>query len=64
MNQMKKQTLPKNLFQKLTPKDLVAIIVLIACFILLYNGVDSFVTAITTAIIGYYFSKRVYEEKK
>jgi len=45
------------------PRDLIAILILTACFILIGMGVDSFVTAITTLIVGYYFSKRVYEEK-
>ena len=44
-------------------RDIIALVVLTFCFVLLYLGVDSFVTAITTMIIGYYFSKRVYEEK-
>jgi len=44
------------------PRDIIALIVLIGCGLLLYKGIDSFVTAITTLIIGYYFSKRVYEE--
>jgi len=48
---------------KFQARDVIALIVLTFCFILLYLGVDSFVTAITTMIIGYYFSKRVYEEK-
>ena len=47
---------------KFQSRDVVAIVVLIGCFILLAMGVDSFVSAITTMIIGYYFSKRVYEE--
>lgn len=45
-------------------RDIIAVVVLAFCFFLLYQGVDSFVTAITTLIIGYYFSKRVYEEKQ
>ena len=44
------------------PRDIIAVIVLVAGFGLLYAGKDSFVTAIITLIIGYYFSKRVYEE--
>ena len=32
-------------------------------FVLLAMGVDSFVSAMTTMINGYYFSKRVYEEE-
>lgn len=44
-------------------KDLMACVILAGCGFLLYKGIDSYVTAITTLIIGYYFSKRVYEEK-
>ena len=44
-------------------RDIIAVAVLAGCGFLLYKGVDSFVTAITTCIIGYYFSKRVYEDK-
>jgi len=45
------------------PRDVIAALSLVACFFLIYKGIDSFVTAITAVIIGYYFSKRVYEEK-
>ena len=48
--------------EKIHPRDFIAIGVLAGCGFLLYKGIDSFVTAITTCIIGYYFSKRVYEE--
>ena len=48
---------------KIQFRDIVALVVLAGCGFLLYKGIDSFVTAITTCIIGYYFSKRVYEEK-
>ena len=44
-------------------RDIIAGLVLIGCFILIGLGIDSFVTGITALIIGYYFSKRVYEEK-
>jgi len=48
---------------KVDPRDIVAVIVLIGAGILIYNGKNGFVSAIAAAIIGYYFSKRVYEEK-
>jgi len=54
----------KKLIEKIMPRDIIAIIVLIGCFILLAMGIDSFIAAVTTAVIGYYFSKRVYEEKE
>ena len=48
--------------EKIYPRDIIAVIVLIGCGFLLYKGIDSFVTAAATLIIGYYFSKRIYEE--
>ncbi len=48
---------------KIYPKDIIAVICLIAGFILLGLGRDSYVTAMVTLILGYYFSKRVYEER-
>ena len=48
---------------RIMPRDIIAFVVLLGCGFLLYKGIDSFVTAITALIIGYYFSKRVYEER-
>jgi len=48
----------------LYPRDIIALIVLVGCGILLYRGVDGFVAGGAMMIIGYYFSKRVYEEKQ
>ena len=48
---------------KIEARDIIAVLVLGGAFFLLYKGIDTFVAAITTAIIGYYFSKRVFEEK-
>lgn len=48
---------------RIQTRDVVAFIVLIACFTLLGLGVDTYVTGLTSLIVGYYFSKRVYEEK-
>ena len=48
---------------KIQTRDIIAVLVLGGCFYLLLKGVDSFVSAVTTAIIGYYFSKRVFEEE-
>lgn len=45
------------------PRDVIALIVLLGCGILLFKGINSFVTAAATLIIGYYFSKRFQEEK-
>ena len=44
-------------------KDIIALVSLIACFILIALGINSIVSGIAIMIITYYFSKRVYEEK-
>jgi hypothetical protein len=46
------------------PRDIIALVVLLGCGFLIYCGKDGIITAISTLIIGYYFSKRVYEEKQ
>ena len=48
---------------KIYPKDIIAFTVLIAIFILIGFGHDGWLQGIGAVIIGYYFSKRVYEEK-
>jgi len=53
----------KSFLSRIQTRDVIALIVLIMCFVLLYQGKDGTITAITSMIIGYYFSKRVYEEK-
>ena len=49
--------------EKIYPRDIIAVIVIICGFIALALGADGFVTAILTFVIGYYFSKRMYEER-
>ena len=49
--------------EKIYPRDIIAVIVIICGFIALAFGADGFVTAILTFVIGYYFSKRMYEER-
>jgi len=44
---------------KFGPKDIVAIIVLVGCFILKLKGADGTVSLIMTAVVSYYFVKRV-----
>jgi len=44
------------------PRDIIAIIVLIAVFVLIGLGHNSYLQGIAAVIIGYYFSKRIYEE--
>ena len=48
---------------KIQARDVIALVSLVACFILIYKGINGIVSTVTVAIIGYYFSKRVYEEK-
>jgi len=45
-------------FTKIYPRDIIAAIAIIFCFSLLMQGIDSFVAATITLIIGYYFSRR------
>lgn len=49
--------------EKLYPRDIIAIISLLACFVLMFLGINHVVSGIAIMIITYYFSKRVYEEK-
>ena len=49
-------------FETIHMKDIVALVVLVGGFVLIAMGKDSFIAAITAAVVGYYFSKRVYEE--
>ncbi len=48
---------------KIYPRDIIAVITLIACFILIASGINHVVSGIAIMIVTYYFSKRVYEEK-
>ena len=43
-------------------RDVIAVILLVGAFWLKYNGLNGGLDLIIAAIIGYYFSKRVYEE--
>lgn len=49
-------------FQKIYPRDIIAVIVLILCFAGKYLGINGKLDILMALIIGYYFSKRVYEE--
>lgn len=49
--------------EKIYPRDIIALVVLIACFILIGFGINSIVSGIAIMVITYYFSKRVYEER-
>lgn len=49
-------------FTTIHPKDVIAGVVLVGIFILLAMGYNGWLQGIGAVIIGYYFSKRVYEE--
>ena len=53
----------KNILDKIYPRDIIALVALIAGFILMYLGINHVVSGIVIMIITYYFSKRIYEEK-
>jgi len=44
------------------PRDIIALILIFLCFILKMKGLDGTVSVTFALIVGYYFSKRVYEE--
>ena len=44
------------------PRDIIAVLVLAAIFILIGLGRNGWLQGVGAVIIGYYFSKRVYEE--
>lgn len=48
--------------EKIYPRDIIALVALLGCGFLLSKGMDGYVAAAATLILGYYFSKRVYEE--
>ena len=47
---------------QITARDVIALFCLISAFILKWQGIDGELDIVIAAIIGYYFSKRVYEE--
>lgn len=55
--------IPKPKIESIYPKDIIALISLIACFVLMYLGINHVVSGIAIMIVTYYFSKRIYEEK-
>jgi len=44
------------------PRDIIALIILVMIFCLIGMGRDGWLQGVGAVIIGYYFSKRVYEE--
>jgi hypothetical protein len=51
------------MLEKITPRDIIALVVIAFCFVLISLGIDSYLYPIVTLVVGYYFSKR-YEEIK
>lgn len=43
--------------QKFEPRDIIAVIVLIAAFLLIFLGIDHFVGLVLAAVIAYYFGE-------
>ena len=48
---------------KIYPRDIIALVCLIAIFILIALGHNGWLQGVGAVIIGYYFSKRMYEEE-
>jgi hypothetical protein len=49
---------------KVYTRDIIAVVVLILLFYTKIRGYNGTVDAMIALVIGYYFSKRVYEENK
>ena len=49
--------------EKIYPRDIIALVVLVFALFIIYKGINSIVSGIVIMIITYYFSKRAYEEK-
>ncbi len=49
-------------FETIYPRDIIAVVVLIALFTCKVLGLNGIIDAMIALVIGYYFSKRVYEE--
>lgn len=44
---------------KIYPRDIIAVIVLIACFILMAFGINSIVSGIIVMVVTFYFARRL-----
>lgn len=44
--------------EKIYPRDIIALITLVICFILIAYGINSFVTGIIILIVTFYFARR------
>lgn len=47
---------------KIQTRDIIAVLVLIALFVSKFYGMNGMIDGMIALVIGYYFSKRVYEE--
>jgi len=47
---------------KIFPRDIIALVTLIACFILMVLKINTIVSGVVIMVITFYFSKRLYEE--
>lgn len=45
-------------------KDIIAVIILVGLFVCKLVGMDGLIDSMIALVIGYYFSKRVFEEGK
>lgn len=53
----------RQIINKVQARDMIAFFVLAGCFALKFTGANGSVSVTMAVIVGYYFSKRVYEEK-
>lgn len=47
-----------NIIKQIEARDIVAIFVIIGCFVLLMMGKDGFIAALLALVVGFYFSNR------
>jgi len=47
---------------KIYPRDVIAVAILAGLFYCKVTGMDGVIDAMLALVIGYYFSKRIYEE--
>jgi len=48
----------------ITPKDILALIIVIGGFYLIATGVDSFIQLVLALVVGYYFGRRLDLEEQ
>ena len=50
-------------WERVYMRDVVAVVILIMAFVAYCFGINSWLQGIIALVVGYYFSKRVYEER-